>query len=79
VDVGAGEPLQIVCGAPNARKDLRVAVATVGTVLPGDFAIKAARVRDVDSFGMLCSRKELGMAETVRRYLLQCGADALRS
>ncbi len=76
VDVGAGEPLQIVCGAPNARKDLRVAVATVGTVLPGDFAIKAAKVRDVDSFGMLCSRKELGMAETGPDGILELPATA---
>ncbi len=62
VDVGTAEPLQIVCGAPNARVGLKVACAQVGAVLPG-FAIKRAKVRGVESFGMLCSAKELGIAE----------------
>lgn len=62
VNVG-GEVLQIVCGAPNAAVGLKVPCALVGAQLPGDFSIKAAKVRDVESFGMLCSAKELGIAE----------------
>src|SRR5690606_23881638 len=62
VDIGTGEPLQIVCGAPNARAGLKVACALVGAELPG-FHIKQAKVRGVESFGMLCSAKELGISE----------------
>ena len=62
VNVG-GEVLQIVCGAPNAAVGLKVPCALVGAQLPGDFNIKAAKVRDVESFGMLCSAKELGLSE----------------
>ena len=61
VDVGQVEPLQIVCGAPNARVGLAAPVATVGSTLPGGMAISAARLRGVESFGMLCSAKELGI------------------
>ncbi|MDD5298809.1 MAG: phenylalanine--tRNA ligase subunit beta, partial [Rhodocyclaceae bacterium] len=60
VDVGEAEPLQIVCGAPNAAVGLRVPCARVGAILPGDFKIKAAKVRSIESFGMLCSARELG-------------------
>jgi phenylalanyl-tRNA synthetase beta chain len=63
VNVGAAEPLQIVCGAPNARAGLKTACAMVGAELPGNFKIKQAKVRDVASSGMLCSAKELGIAE----------------
>jgi phenylalanyl-tRNA synthetase beta chain len=63
VDAGQDEALQIVCGAPNARTGLRVAVALVGAVLPGDFKIKPVKLRGVKSAGMLCSASELGMAE----------------
>lgn len=63
VDAGRGEPLQIVCGAPNAAAGMKVPCATVGAVLPGDFAIKAAKLRGVESFGMLCSARELGLSE----------------
>jgi phenylalanyl-tRNA synthetase beta chain len=59
VDVGQAEPLQIVCGAPNAAAGLKVPCALVGAVLPG-IEIKAAKVRGIESFGMLCSAKELG-------------------
>ena len=59
-----GELLQIVCGAANARAGLKTALATVGAKLPGDKAILAAKLRGVDSAGMLCSAKELGLAET---------------
>jgi phenylalanyl-tRNA synthetase beta chain len=58
------EPLQIVCGAANARVGLRTALATVGSVLPGGLAIKAAKLRGVESAGMLCSAKELGLVDT---------------
>jgi len=61
VDAGQGEPLQIVCGAPNARVGIKVPLATVGASLPGGIAIKAAKLRGVESFGMLCSAKELGV------------------
>ena len=55
------ETLQIVCGAPNARVGIKVPCALVGAALPG-IAIKQAQVRGVDSFGMLCSSKELGLS-----------------
>ena len=61
VDVGDDAPLQIVCGAPNARAGIVVPCACVGAVLPGDFRIKRAKLRGVASFGMLCSGKELGL------------------
>ena len=63
VSTGSGAKLQIVCGAANARAGLRTALATVGAQLPGDLAIKAAKLRGVESAGMLCSAKELGLAE----------------
>ena len=61
VNAGQGELLQIVCGAPNARVGIKVPLATVGANLPGGIAIKAAKLRGVESFGMLCSAKELGI------------------
>ncbi|MFY3327592.1 phenylalanine--tRNA ligase subunit beta [Vibrio fluvialis] len=61
VDVGEEELLDIVCGAPNCRQGLKVAVATVGAVLPGDFKIKKAKLRGQPSYGMLCSFSELGI------------------
>ncbi|MEY2854146.1 MAG: hypothetical protein RL030_1278 [Pseudomonadota bacterium] len=62
VSPGNGETLQIVCGAPNARAGLRTALATVGAVLPGDVQIKSTKLRGVDSAGMLCSARELGIS-----------------
>lgn len=62
VNVGGNEPLQIVCGASNVRPGLKVPVALVGAVLPGDFKIKQSKLRGVESAGMLCSEKELGIA-----------------
>lgn len=62
VNVGEAAPLTIVCGAPNARTGLKTACALVGAQLPGDFQIKQAKVRNVESFGMLCSAKELGLS-----------------
>jgi len=64
INVGEDELLDIVCGAANCRLGLKVAVATVGAVLPGNFKIKKAKLRGQPSFGMLCSESELGMAES---------------
>lgn len=69
VNVGAPEPLQIVCGASNVHAGARVPCALVGAELPG-IAIKQAKVRGVESFGMLCSAKELGLAEESAGLLL---------
>lgn len=63
VNVGGERLLDIVCGAPNCRQGLKVAVATVGAVLPGDFKIKAAKLRGEPSEGMLCSYSELGISD----------------
>lgn len=63
VNVGAEEELQIVCGAPNHKLGDKVVVAKIGAVLPGDFKIKKSKIRDVESFGMLCSQVELGIGE----------------
>jgi phenylalanyl-tRNA synthetase beta chain len=60
VDVGQGEPLQIVCGAPNARAGIKVIVALIGAKLPGG-EIKKGKLRGVDSCGMMCSIEELGL------------------
>lgn len=75
VSRGSGEPLQIVCGARNARAGLKVALAEVGASLPGGLAIKAAKLRGVESAGMLCSAKELGLAE-VSEGILELPDDA---
>ncbi|WP_354624552.1 phenylalanine--tRNA ligase subunit beta [Psychromonas sp. MME2] len=64
INIGEDELLDIVCGAKNCRLGLKVAVAVVGAVLPGDFKIKKAKLRGQTSLGMLCSESELGMAET---------------
>ena len=53
---------QIVCGAPNVKKDLSVVVALPGTVLPGNFKIKKSKVRGIESAGMICSERELGLS-----------------
>ncbi len=63
VNVGEAQPLNIVCGAANVAVGVKVPCARIGAVLPGNFAIKQAKVRNVESFGMLCSQKELGLAE----------------
>ncbi|MGB0895672.1 MAG: phenylalanine--tRNA ligase subunit beta, partial [Parashewanella sp.] len=61
INVGEEELIDIVCGAPNCRLGLKVAVAMVGAKLPGDFKIKKAKLRGQPSFGMLCSYTELGI------------------
>ena len=63
VNVGETELLDIVCGAPNCRQGLKVMVAKVGAVLPGDFKIKKAKLRGQPSHGMLCSFSELGISD----------------
>lgn len=69
------EELQIVCGAPNVREGLVVACATIGAVLPGNFKIKKSKLRGVESFGMLCSEKEMGLADQADG-LMELPADA---
>lgn len=61
VQVSATDTRQIVCGAPNARPGLHVAVALPGALLPNGLEIKPSKIRDVESLGMLCSREELGL------------------
>ena len=63
VKVGAGDPLQVVCGAPNAAVGLRVACALEGAVLPSGQSIRRTSVRGVESQGMLCSARELGLSD----------------
>jgi len=63
VRYGDDKTTQIVCGAPNVFKGMKAPLAIIGAVLPGDFKIKAAKLRGVDSAGMLCSSKELGLNE----------------
>ncbi len=75
VSVGGKEKLGIVCGAANVREGLKVPVAVIGAVLPGDFKIKKAKLRGVPSDGMLCSASELGLAESASG-LLELPADA---
>jgi len=79
VNSGASEPLQIVCGAPNVRAGMKVPLATVGAQLPGEdgkpFEIKVARMRGVESRGMLCSARELGLSQD-HSGLLDLGAAA---
>jgi len=75
VDDGGAERLQIVCGAPNARAGIRVPLARVGARIGNDFTIKRARLRGVESAGMLCSAKELGLSDD-HSGLLELPADA---
>ncbi|WP_116368737.1 phenylalanine--tRNA ligase subunit beta [Parahaliea mediterranea] len=74
--VNAGdETVQIVCGAPNARAGLKAPLAKVGAVLPGDFKIKKAKLRGLESFGMLCAEQELQLSEA-SDGLMELPADA---
>ncbi|VEB41450.1 Phenylalanine--tRNA ligase beta subunit [Chromobacterium violaceum] len=70
VDAGTGELIQIVCGAPNVAVGVRVPCALPGAVLPGEFKIKPTKMRGVESNGMLCSGKELGVPEDVDGLML---------
>ncbi|KIH77398.1 phenylalanyl-tRNA synthetase beta subunit [Geoalkalibacter ferrihydriticus] len=69
VDTGA-DVVQVVCGAKNHKTGDLVALAQVGTVLPGDFKIKKSKIRGQESYGMLCSEKELGLAEDAEGILI---------
>ncbi len=64
VDLGQDEPLQIICGAANVAAGMKVPVATVGACLPGNLRIKRAKLRGVESLGMICSTAELGLTES---------------
>ncbi len=75
IDIGGDAPLNIVCGAPNCREGLTVAVATIGAVLPNDFKIKAAKLRGEPSEGMLCSFSELGISDD-HNGIIELPADA---
>ncbi len=70
VDTGEKIHRQIICGAKNHRQGDKVVVATPGAVLPGDFAIKISKIRDVESQGMLCSESELGFKDESEGILL---------
>ncbi|MEO9468023.1 phenylalanine--tRNA ligase subunit beta [Parasphingorhabdus sp.] len=64
VDDGSSEPWQVVCGAPNAKKDMIGVFGPPGTYIPGsDFTLKPAKIRDVESFGMMCSARELELGD----------------
>src|ERR1044071_6294636 len=63
VNIKAEKPLQVVCGASNVSAGLKVALAKIGAVLPGNFKIKESKLRGQLSQGMLCSAAELGMEE----------------
>ena len=80
VDVG-NATLQIVCGASNVRKDLKVIVALPGAILPGDFEIKKSTIRGVESNGMICALFELGLEEkteeTYNKGITELGSDAV--
>lgn len=75
VNIGSGEPLQIVCGAPNVRAGMKAPVATIGAVLPGDFKIKKGKLRGVESHGMLCGASEIDLEDKIDG-LLELPADA---
>lgn len=75
VNVGGNRLLDIVCGAPNCRLGLKVACATEGAVLPGDFKIKKTKLRGQPSEGMLCSFSELGIKED-HSGIIELPADA---
>ncbi len=70
VDAGSAGLLKIVCGAENVRPDIKVPVALIGAQLPNDLIIKAAKIRGEDSSGMLCSARELGLAEESNGLLI---------
>jgi phenylalanyl-tRNA synthetase beta chain len=63
IDFGEAEPAQVVCGAPNARAGIKIPLAKVGAVLGEDFKIRKAKLRGVESFGMACSARELGLSD----------------
>ncbi len=76
VDDGSGETPQVVCGAPNVAVGQRVPFARAGAVLPGDFKIRKAKLRGVESRGMICSASELGLEEETSPGIMELPADA---
>ncbi|RYY80642.1 MAG: phenylalanine--tRNA ligase subunit beta [Moraxellaceae bacterium] len=75
VNIGSGEPLQIVCGAPNVAVGLKVPVATIGAILPGggsgqEFKIKKGKLRGVESHGMLCGASEIDLEDSIDGLLV---------
>lgn len=76
VNDGTGEPVQVVCGAPNVDVGQKIPFAQVGGVLPGDFKIKKAKLRGVESRGMICSASELGLEEETSPGILVLPASA---
>ena len=76
VDDGSGAPVQVVCGAPNVGVGQKVPFARVGGVLPGDFKIKKAKLRGVESQGMICSASELGLEEETSAGILELPVEA---
>jgi phenylalanyl-tRNA synthetase beta chain len=77
VTVGGGDPLQIVCGAPNVAAGQRVAVAQVGSLLPAGTKLKRAKIRGVESMGMICSERELGLSEESEGIWVLPGSPAI--
>jgi len=76
VDTGAGEPLQVVCGAPNARAGLKTVFAAPGTYIPAkDFTISVGSIRGVESQGMMCSAGELALPDAIDG-IIELPADA---
>ncbi|MDH3326422.1 MAG: phenylalanine--tRNA ligase subunit beta [Gammaproteobacteria bacterium] len=70
VDVGEDKPLSIICGASNVAKGVKVPAAMIGAELPGGMKIKKAKLRGIESFGMLCSATEVGIAESADGLLI---------
>ncbi len=75
VNIGSGDSLQIVCGAPNVRVGMKAPVATIGAVLPGDFKIKKGKLRGIESQGMLCGASEIDLEDKIDG-LLELPVDA---
>lgn len=76
VSIGTGDPIQVVCGAPNARAGLKTVFAAPGTVIPATGTeLKIGKIRDVESRGMLCSAREMGLSEE-HEGILELPADA---
>ncbi len=76
VDAGSGEPLQIVCGAPNARAGLVGVLARPGDYVPGiDVTLSVGKIRDIESFGMMCSERELELSDE-HNGIIDLGEDA---
>ncbi|MBC2776244.1 phenylalanine--tRNA ligase subunit beta [Parasphingopyxis marina] len=76
VDTGEGDPVQVVCGAPNARAGMTGVFAAPGTYVPGiDMTLKPAKIRDVESFGMMCSERELELSDA-HEGIIDLGEDS---